>query len=139
MAANSIDSMHRFWEAFNAHRLDGWDEVCTPDFVNHDPGFPTADADLATIKRYVGELIAAFPDMTSTEEDVVDGGDKIAVRRTLRGTHEHEFMGVPASGASVEVGGVWLTHTVGGLFAEQWVYFDAAGLLTQIGALPSPD
>ena len=47
-AVTNVATIRRFWEGFNSHNLDIWDEVCTPDFLNHDPGLPTSDADLAT-------------------------------------------------------------------------------------------
>ena len=47
----NIAAIQRFWQGFNAHNLDIWDEVCAPGFVNHDPGLPTPDADLVTIKH----------------------------------------------------------------------------------------
>jgi len=34
--------------------------------------------------------------------------------------------------------GVWLAHLSNGKLKEQWVYFDAVGLLRQIGAMPAP-
>jgi predicted ester cyclase len=130
--------VRRFWEGFNAHNLDVWDEVCTTDFINHDPGLPTPDADLATIKQTIGTLQAAFPDMTSVEDDVIAAGDKVVTRRTLRGTHKGEFMGVVATGREVVFSGVWLAQLSNGKIKEQWVYFDALGLLLQIGAIPAP-
>lgn len=131
-------AVRRFWESFNAHQLDGWDEVCTSDFINHDPGLPTPDADLPTIKQAIGGLLAAFPDMTSSEDDLIAEGAKVVVHRTLRGTHRGEFMGVAATGKAVAFSGVWLAHLSQGKLQEQWVYFDAVGLLRQIGAIPAP-
>jgi hypothetical protein len=36
----------------------------------------------------------------------------------------------------VKVDGIWLAHLHNGKIQEQWVYFDALGMLQQIGALP---
>lgn len=136
---DNLAAVRHFWEGFNTHNLDLWDDVCTLDFINHDPGLPTPDADLPTIKQTIsGMLFAAFPDMVSSEEDVIAEGNKVIVRRTLRGTHQGALMGVPPTGKAVEVGGVWLAHFEGGKIREQWVYFDALGLLQQVGALPLP-
>ena len=136
MNEQNITALRRFWEGFNAHNLDIWDEVCAPDFINHDPGLPVPDADLATLKNVIGGMLAAFPDMTSTEDDVIAAGDKVAVRRTLSGTHKGEFMGVPATGKKVAFEGVWLAHFENGKYKEMWVYFDVLRLLRGIGAIP---
>ena len=63
---------------------------------------------------------------------------KVVVRRTLHGTHKGEFMGVAATGKEMTFTGVWFAHLSEGKLKEQWVYFDAVGLLRQMGALPMP-
>jgi len=131
-------AVRRFWEGFNAHNLDVWDEVCTSDFINHDPGLPTPDADLPTIKQTIGGLLAAFPDMTSSEDDLIAAGDKVVTRRTMRGTHKGEFMGVLPTGKDIAFSGAWIAHLSNGKLKEMWVYFDALGLLIQLGAIPAP-
>jgi predicted ester cyclase len=132
---DNIAAVQRFWEGFNAHNLEVWDEVCSPDFINHDPGLPTPEADLATIKQTIGGLLAAFPDMGSSEEDLMVEGNKVMVRRILRGRHSGAFMGIAPTDKEVVVGGVWIAHLSGGQIKEQWVYFDALGLLRQIGGI----
>ena len=131
-------AVRRYWEGFNAHKLDVWDEVCTPTHINHDPCLPVPDADLQTIKELIGGLQAAFPDLISSEEDLISEGDKIVVRRTFRGTHKGEFMGVAASGNKVTFTGIFIDRLTGGKIEEQWVNFDSLGLLQQIGGVPAP-
>jgi len=133
----NIAAVQRFWQGFNAHKLDIWDEVCAGDFINHDPGLPTPDANLVTIKQMIAQLMfGAFPDMQAIEQDLIVDGDKVVTRRILRGTHQGAFMGVAPTGKTVNVGGVWLSHLSNGKIKEQWVYFDALGLLHQVGAKP---
>ncbi len=103
-------AVRRYWEGFNTHNLDVWDEVSTPNFINHDPGLPVPDADLKTIKEVIGGMLAAFPDIDSTEDDLICEGDKIVVRRTFSGTHKGEFFGVPASGNQVTFGGIFISR-----------------------------
>jgi predicted ester cyclase len=132
-------AVRRFWEGFNAHNLDVWDEVCTTDFINHNPALPTPDADLPTIKQLIGVLLAAFPDMTSSEDDLIAVGDKVVTRRTLRGTHKGEFMGIAPTGKEMAFSGAWLVQLSNGKLKQQWVYSDLLGLLRQLGAIPAPE
>jgi predicted ester cyclase len=46
---------------------------------------------------------AAFPDLHMEPEDVLVSGDKAVARAKATGTHQGEFMGMPATGKSVEV------------------------------------
>lgn len=138
MTAN-IAAIQRFWQGFNSHNLEIWDEVCTSDFVNHQPGLPTPDADLVTTKRMIRQLLLeAFPDMQSIEQELMVDGDKVLTRRLLRGVHRGEFMGIAPTVHEVAVGGVWLAHCHNGKIKEQWVYFDALGLLQQVGVFSPP-
>jgi hypothetical protein len=134
----NVAAVRRFWEGFNAHDLTVWDEVCAASFINHDAGLPTPDADLPTIKQTIGGLIAAFPDIQSSEEDLIADADAVVVRRTMRGTHRSEFMGIAPTGKVITFTGIWLARLNGGKLQEQWVSFDALGLLRQIGAIPGP-
>jgi predicted ester cyclase len=134
----NVAAVRRFWEGFNAHDLDVWDEVCNSSFVNHDPGLPTPEADLPTLKQTIGALQTAFPDLQSSEDDLLAVGDRVAVRRTLHGTHRGELMGIQPTGKQVTLGGIWLARLRDGKLDEQWVYFDALGLLREIGAVTLP-
>src|SRR5437899_9744440 len=102
----NVAAVRRFWDGFNAHTLAVWDDVCVATFVNHDPGLPTPDADLATIKQTIGALLAAFPDLRSTEDELIVADDTVVVRRTMRGTHRSEFAGVAPTGNAVTFGGI---------------------------------
>ena len=138
MSEQNVITIRKYWKAFNDHDLSVWDELCTTDFINHDPGLPTPDADLATIKQTIRAMQTAFPDITCSEDHLIANGDKVAVMQTMRGTHRAAFMGIPATGKTVSFSGVWWAHLSGGKIKEQWVYFNALGLLQQLGAIPPP-
>jgi steroid delta-isomerase-like uncharacterized protein len=78
------------------------DELCAPDFVDRNP-FPGTSADLAGLEDFVAQIRAAFPDLQVTAKDMIAEGDRLAIRSTMRGTHEGDFMGIPGSGKKVEV------------------------------------
>lgn len=133
----NIAVVRRFWQGFNAHNLAVWDEVCAPDFVNHDPGLPTPDTDLPTTKQTIAAvMLAPFPDIQSAEQDLVAEGDKVAVRRLFRGTHNGPFLGVPPTGKPITFSAIFWSRLRDGKIVEQWVNFDALGLLQQLGLVP---
>ena len=112
------------------------DELCGPDFVNHDP-LPGTTADLAGLEDFVAQIRAAFPDMQVTAEDMIAEGDRLAIRSTMRATHEGEFMGIPGSGKKVEVSNYDFVRFEGDLAAERWGVIDSAALMEQIGVAPA--
>ena len=53
----NVAAVQRFWQGFNTHELDIWDEVCTCDFVNHAPGLLMPTADLGMLKATMARLL----------------------------------------------------------------------------------
>jgi predicted ester cyclase len=82
---------------------------------------------------------AAFPDLRMELEEVLPSGDKVVGRVRATGTHTGEpFMGVPASGKSVDVQLVDITRFDDqGLAHEHSGVFDALSLMQQLGAIPA--
>ncbi|GAB6898516.1 ester cyclase [Kineosporia succinea] len=79
---------------------------------------------------------AAFPDLTTTIEDLVLDGDKAAVRWQSTGTHTHSFLGVPATRRTVQVSGAtFASFGPDGLVHEERVTWDPRGLLTALGVI----
>jgi predicted ester cyclase len=59
----------------------------------------------------------------------------VAARVTVRGTHDGEFMGRPATGRSFAVTSVGIFRISDGRIAEHWGVFDQLAMLGQLGAL----
>ncbi len=110
------------------------DELLSTQYVEHLPA-PTPGRE--GLKQLVMMVRSAFPDIHNTVEDAVAEGDRVAVRIVVRGTHHHEFLGIPPSGKAVEWGEIHIYRVVGGKIVEHWGEVDLLGLLQQIGAIPS--
>jgi steroid delta-isomerase-like uncharacterized protein len=74
----------------------------------------------------------AFPDLQAHIEDVVAAEDKVAVRLRFRGTHRGEFLGIPATGRTIEYVSHEFYRIADGLIAEEWICSDMATLLRQL-------
>jgi steroid delta-isomerase-like uncharacterized protein len=125
-----------FSEVMSEGKTEVIDELCAPDFVDHDP-LPGTTADLAGLKDFVAQIRAAFPDMQMTADDLIVEGDRLAVRSTLRGTHQGDFMGIPGSGKKVEVSNYDFVRFENDQAAEHWGAIDSAALMEQIGMAPA--
>lgn len=109
--------------------------VSSPDAVVHGPMFP----DVGTredFEEHVLMMRAAFPDLRVTVEEVVAAGDRVAVRRTVAGTQEGAFMGIPATGRTVTYTGNEIYRIADGIIVESWWAYDALGLMLQLTASP---
>jgi steroid delta-isomerase-like uncharacterized protein len=125
-----------FTEVMNEGNLEVIDEICSQDFVDHDP-LPGTSPDFAGLKDFVTQVRSAFPDIETTAEDILVEGDRLAVRSTIRGTHKGDFMGIPASGKKVEVSIYDFVRFENDQAAEHWGTIDSAALMEQIGATPA--
>ena len=90
------------------------------------------------MKAQLSDVLEAFPDFEATVEDVVTEGETVAMRVTLSGTHEGEFMGIEPTGESFRVGNMVFTRVEDGRIVERWIQPDTLGMLVQIGAVDSP-
>ena len=114
-----------------------FDEVISADYINHDMPAPAPGPE--GFKQVIGMFRAAFPDLHVTVEDVIGEGDKVATRGTMRGTHQGEFMCIPAGGNRIEVPYTDIWRVEDGKGVENWVQMDMVGLMRQTGAIPAHD
>ena len=105
------------------------DEVFAEDAVERNPWAVVRGRE--EIHESFDDLADSFGDFSATVEETVTEGDTVAMRVTLRGTHEGEFMGFPPTGKSFEVGNMVFTRIEGGMIVERWVQPDAPATRTR--------
>jgi len=138
MSTDAKDVTRRFYEEIiNQKNVDAIDRFCTADFVDHNPP-PGGKGNLDATKQQFLELAAGFPDLKMIVQDQIAEGDRVVNRMLMRGTHKGEYMGIPGSGKTVEIGGIDILRMVNGKAAERWGYFDDVKLMQQLGAMPRP-
>jgi steroid delta-isomerase-like uncharacterized protein len=123
-------------EVMNEGNEDVIEELCAPNFVDHDP-LPGTSPDRDGLHDFVKQVRTAFPDLDARVDDVLVEGDEIAVRATIRGTHEGDFMGISATGKKVEVANYDFVRFENDQAAEHWGTIDSAALMEQLGAAPA--
>lgn len=129
--------VNRFYEeVVNGRNLDLVDALVRTDFVEHysPPGRPQG---LHGLVQFLQMLATAFPDLQGTVEDMMQSGDKVIARLTIRGTHNGPFFGIPATGKQVAWPAIHILRLEGGKIAERWALADIAGVLQQLGATPA--
>jgi steroid delta-isomerase-like uncharacterized protein len=89
--------------------------------------------------QFVPKMRHAFPDFRFTVEEQIAEADRVVTRWTIRGTHEGEFQGVPASGRHMTMTGITVFRVANGKLIEGWTNEDLLGLMVRIGAIPAPE
>jgi predicted ester cyclase len=140
MTAGPHEALFRRWidEAWNRGDLAVLDEIVAPGFVRHAPGEPREWRGPEGMKQFITVFRTGFPDLHITVDDVVAAGEKVAYRGTATGTHRGELMGIAPTGKPVTIPYLVLARVAGGRFQEDWLNYDALGMLQQLGALPAP-
>ena len=124
-------------EVLNQGRLERANDLVKEDFVELDP-LPGQQPGREGLKAILWQFHQAFPDMHWSIEEMVAEDDKVVTRFVWTGTHRDTFLGIPATGNSVEVKGVVIDHLENGQMAESRILMDTMGLMVQLGVVPGP-
>ena len=124
-------------EVLNQRRLDLIEEFVDESIVQYFGAMQVSGVE--NMKSGLQMGFDTFPDYLLTVDDEVAEGDKVVFRWTLRGTHEGEYLGVPATGKKIEQIGAAIYRMANARIVELWFYPDNLGLLQQFGAIPTPE
>ncbi len=130
--------MRRFHEELNKLNLGIVDKLLADDYREHNPSIGEQPLDKSTAKQLFEMIYTAFPDLHRTVERQLAEGDNVVDHITYRGTHNGDFMGVPASGKQAETTAILITRIADGKIAEIWGLIDMMRLMQQVGAIPAP-
>jgi steroid delta-isomerase-like uncharacterized protein len=135
----NVSAVRHFFEALSDEAdalMKAIDDLLAPELVTHgDALFPQPVLHgTEGLKQGLGAFKAAFPDVTATVQNIFGEGNKVMAHVQLVGTHEGEWLGVPATHKKM----TWTGTTImrfndEGKVAERWVIEDELGMLQQLG------
>jgi steroid delta-isomerase-like uncharacterized protein len=114
-------------EIFNARNTEAAKNFVTPDIVYHGMGEEVRG--IEEFKKWVSEDLSAFPDMKVTILEDFGDQNKMAVRWTLKATHDKDFADFPATHKKFETQGVEILHFEGDKIKEAWTISDMSPLV----------
>lgn len=120
--------------AWDRGDVDALDRLLSPDYRRR----ATSDGATEDLREFKASIVAtrsAFPDLRTTIDDIVLEGDRAAIRWHSDGRHEHSFLGVPATGRSVQVSGATFARFEGPRIVEEFVTWDPRALLSALGII----
>ncbi len=135
-ATNSeVEQLFRaFAETTNDRDFDRLPEIVSDDFVWRTPGAPGGEVHGPAAAREVMEgITTGFPDFHVEPGDVfVDGKEGMTTIR-ITGTHEAEFMDIPATNEEVELVGMSKLRVANGKLQKLHDVVNMQELLEQLG------
>jgi steroid delta-isomerase-like uncharacterized protein len=132
---DNIATTQRLGEAVNSGNLDAFHQVFAPSIIDRDPASDQGSGPEGFIHFFTG-FRAAFPDLNVSVEQLVADDDNVAIAYTITGTHQGDFLGIPATGRRIKARGMQIARFENGLIVERWGSSDQLGILQQIGIDP---
>ena len=127
---------------FLARVLTGGDIEATGDYFERDMveemPFPGQGPGLDGLKETLTHIRSAFPDSNWTLEEQIAEGDKVLSRFVWSGSHQGEFLGIPATGRPIRVWGMVIDRFVGEKIVSTRILMDTFGMMMQLGVIPPP-
>ncbi len=134
--ANKVIARRLVEEVQNQHNVSAMDDLYAPNYVNYAAhGVPPT---LEGNKQFFKIFFAAFPDLHVTIHDQISEGDKVVTHKTMSGTHQGPFVGIPATGKRMSMEVLEILQIDGGKISGYWVFYDRLNLMYQLGVLPLP-
>jgi steroid delta-isomerase-like uncharacterized protein len=101
-------------------------------------GYSPEPMDKASVTGFYEQHFRAFPGGQIELLHTFADRDDLVTRFVMRGRHEGEFLGVPATGCEIALDGITIMRFRDGRVLERWSQADMLGLLVQFGAMPAP-
>lgn len=123
-------------EAFNEGNLDIVDTCVDDTFVLHHPLIPQGVHGPEGLKQFFAGLREAMPDIHHPVQHILAEGDLVAIHLPIKGTFQSPYLGIPATGTTIDVTALNLWRLADGNAVEAWFNLDTLGMMQQMGVVP---
>ncbi len=124
-------------EAWNAHDPDRVAGFHAPEYEGRDIAQVRAEIGPDGARQAFCRFLRAFPDLELIPDELLTEGDRAALRWRIRGTHQGPLLRIPPSGQRLEFTGVSMVEIRGDRVVRRFTLWDLAGVLREIGLLPT--
>jgi predicted ester cyclase len=128
-----VDVVRAFYEPFRTGDTSSYADILAEDWID----IPLAPGQKQGPTGMAGQIALfrqAMPDYNVKHEDLVVGGDRVAVRNTVSGTHQGAFMGHEPTGRRIEMRTMDIHQVRDNKIVVTWHLEDFAGLMAQLNA-----
>ena len=137
MSISNESALRAAVEGFNdPERREQWLDLYSPYVILH--GYPRGLEGHDGARHFYEQLWSAFPDARLSLEDVLETGDRVAIRYTLHGVHANEFYGTRATGVPTEIEGMAWIRFADGQAIEVWQTSGTLDTIVRLAARASP-
>jgi steroid delta-isomerase-like uncharacterized protein len=131
MSDENKEVARRLYRQLNEGDLSVVDEVISDDFVEHEVMLgiePTK----ACLRQLFEMFHTAFEGASFEVDSMIGEGDKVVAMLRMTGVHKGEFMGIPPSGRTINVGVADQFRIEDAKVVEHWGVLDSGSLMQQL-------
>jgi steroid delta-isomerase-like uncharacterized protein len=120
-------------EEINKGNSEYFNEFYSPDSLYYFPSNNPKPLSREESQEFVKGFFQAFPDLNFSIEELHAVEDRVIARLILRGTHEGDYGGIPATGNKFEISSTFIVRIENGKVVEEREDFDQLGFWKQLG------
>ena len=140
------ENLKAYRDVDEAWNKGNWKKVFaahTTDVITSGPHLPAALKGIDAHRKDIEGIITAFPDLKVTTTLAFGQGDWVAAEGFMEGTHKGPMAGpggvmLPPTNKRIHMPFAVLTRLENRKIAEERLYFDLAGMMAQLGLMPTP-
>ena len=121
-------------EVIEQGNLESFKELMNDQFINRTAPEGIDNGPGGMIYTFNQILRPAFPDLKVTIYEQLAEGDLVTTRKTITGTHDGIFMGVPPTGKKITIHVIDIVRVVNGQYYEHWGLNTLSNVLNQLAA-----
>lgn len=119
-------------EVFEKKDFSNLENMMHKNYIQHNP---LVEQGSAGFKQFFTTWFDAVPDWQYKLEKLVAEGDTVWAYGTYSGTHQKEWLGIPATNKMYHMQAVDIFRIEDGKLAEHWDVIDTYGLFKQLGVI----
>lgn len=119
-------------KVFQEKDFSALSQLMREDYIQHNP---LVGQGRKGFQDFFEAWFKASPDFNFALKQIVSEGDKVWVFGTYSGTHQGDWLGIPATGKRYEFNAVDIFRVEGGQLAEHWDVLDVHTLFKQLGVI----
>ena len=123
------------YDMFTTGNFDGVEHLVAPSMVIHGAATGPGARGPAVYRSMIEDFRAAFSDLELTIVEMIEDGDRVAVRFHMSGTHTGDFAGVPATNRRFQITAFDIVRFENGQAVEHWGQSDDMAMLQQLGLI----
>jgi len=126
------------FDAWNAHDPERYVKNLDEKWRAESDTLPAPLSGLAAARDFLKLYVTAFPDLHFNLDQMLASGDFVVTRWTATGTHRGPLMSIPPTNRKSVTHGCSVTEFKNGKQIHDWIYWDVANMLRQLGVMPGP-